>query len=39
MMQGGIKTLKERVPILERIATDNDSAHDLNRQIEELRNR
>lgn len=34
-----IKTLKERIQVLERIATDNNSANDINRQIEELRNR
>jgi hypothetical protein len=34
-----ISTLKERVQVLERIATDNSSANDLNRQIEELRSR
>jgi hypothetical protein len=38
-MQDEIKTLKERIHVLERIATDNNSANDLNRQIEELRNR
>jgi hypothetical protein len=37
-MQDEIKTLKERIQVLERIATDNNSAHDLNRQIDELRN-
>ncbi|NJM49594.1 MAG: hypothetical protein HC843_00745 [Sphingomonadales bacterium] len=34
-----ISDLKERVKVLERIATDNSSAHDINRQIEELRSR
>jgi hypothetical protein len=38
-MQDEIKTLKERIQVLERIATDNNSANDLNRQIEELRSR
>ncbi len=38
-MQDEIKTLKERIHVLERIATDSNSANDLNRQIEELRNR
>lgn len=32
-----IRALKERIQVLERIATDNNSAHDINRQIEELR--
>lgn len=36
-MQDEIKALKERVQVLERIATDNNNANDLNRQIEELR--
>ena len=38
-MQDEIKILKERIQVLERIATDNNSANDLNRQIEELRSR
>jgi L-asparaginase II len=38
-MRDEIKSLKERIQVLERIATDNNSANDLNRQIEELRNR
>lgn len=38
-MQEEIRALKERIQVLERIATDNNSATDLNRQIEELRNR
>lgn len=38
-MQDEIRALKERIQVLERIATDNNSAIDLNRQIEELRNR
>jgi hypothetical protein len=38
-MQDEIKLLKDRIQVLERIATDNNSANDLNRQIEELRNR
>lgn len=36
-MQDEIKALKERIQVLGRIATDNNSANDLNRQIEELR--
>ena len=36
-MQDEIKALKERIQVLERIATDNNNANDLNRQIEELR--
>ena len=39
MMQDEIKLLKDRIQVLERIATDNNSANDLNRQIEELRGR
>ena len=38
-MRDEIKVLKDRIQILERIATDNNSANDLNRQIEELRDR
>lgn len=38
-MQDEIRTLKERIQVLERIATDNTSANDINRQIEELRGR
>ena len=38
-MREEIKALKERIQVLERIATDNNSANDINRQIEELRNR
>ena len=38
-MRGEIKVLKDRIAVLERIATDNNSATDLNRQIEELRSR
>lgn len=38
-MQDEIRTLKERIQVLERIATDNSSASDINRQIEELRGR
>ncbi|MEP7349335.1 MAG: hypothetical protein ABI668_05205 [Sphingorhabdus sp.] len=34
-----IRALKERIHVLERIATDNNSANDINRQIEELRDR
>jgi hypothetical protein len=36
-MQDEIKVLKERIQVLERIATDNTTANDINRQIEELR--
>jgi hypothetical protein len=38
-MQDEIRVLKERIQVLERIATDNNSASDINRQIEELRGR
>ncbi|MFN3620824.1 hypothetical protein [Sphingorhabdus sp.] len=38
-MQDEIRALKERIQVLERIATDTSSANDLNRQIEELRSR
>ncbi len=38
-MQDEIRMLKDRIQVLERIATDNNSSNDLNRQIEELRNR
>jgi hypothetical protein len=38
-MQDEIRVLKDRIQVLERIATDNNSANDLNRQIEELRGR
>ncbi|MEY3624256.1 MAG: hypothetical protein RLZZ407_1815 [Pseudomonadota bacterium] len=38
-MQDEIRALKERIQVLERIATDNNSASDINRQIEELRSR
>jgi hypothetical protein len=34
-----ISLLKERIQVLERIATDNNSANDINRQIEQLRDR
>lgn len=36
-MQDEIKVLKDRIQVLERIATDNSSANDINRQIEALR--
>jgi thiamine biosynthesis lipoprotein ApbE len=36
-MQDEIRTLKDRIQVLERIATDNSSANDINRQIEALR--
>ncbi|MEY4620020.1 MAG: hypothetical protein RIS65_1192 [Pseudomonadota bacterium] len=38
-MQDEIRALKERIQVLERIATDTNSASDINRQIEELRSR
>jgi hypothetical protein len=38
-MQDEIRALKERIQVLERIATDNNNASDINRQIEELRSR
>ncbi len=38
-IQDEIRALKERIQVLERIATDNNSASDINRQIEELRGR
>ena len=38
-MQDEIRALKERIQVLECIATDNNSASDINRQIEELRSR
>lgn len=38
-MQDEIRALKERIQVLERIATDNNSGSDINRQIEELRSR
>ena len=38
-MREEINTLKERIHVLERIATDNNSANDINRQIEQLRDR
>lgn len=39
LLRSEIKELKERIIVLERIATDNRGADDLNRQIEELRSR
>jgi hypothetical protein len=36
-MQDEIRALKERIQVLERIATDNSSANDVGRQIEALR--
>jgi hypothetical protein len=36
-MQDEIKILKDRIQVLERIATDNSSAADVSRQIEALR--
>jgi hypothetical protein len=38
-MRDEITMLKERIQVLERIATDNNSASDINRQIEQLRDR
>lgn len=38
-MQDEIRDLKERIQVLERIATDNNNMSDINRQIEELRSR
>lgn len=38
-MQDEIRMLKDRIQVLERIATDSNSSTDLNRQIEELRGR
>lgn len=38
-MRDEIRALKDRIQVLERIATDNNSASDINRQIEELRDR
>ncbi len=38
-LQDEIRSLKDRVQVLERIATDTSSANDINRQIEELRQR
>ncbi len=38
-MQDEIRVLKERIQVLERIATDNNNTSDINRQIEELRSR
>jgi hypothetical protein len=36
-MQDEIRILKDRIQVLERIATDNNSANDVSRQIEALR--
>ncbi len=36
-MREEIKTLKERIAVLERLATDNNSAIALDREIEKLR--
>ncbi len=38
-MQDEIRALKERIQVLERIATDNNNTSDINRQIEERRSR
>ena len=32
-----IRTLKDRIAVLERLATDNHGAHELDREIERLR--
>ena len=34
-----VRALRERVQVLERLVTDNHSSHDLDRQIEQLRDR
>jgi hypothetical protein len=36
-MRDEITMLKDRIQVLERIATDNNSANDITRQIEQLR--
>jgi hypothetical protein len=36
-MREEMSMLKDRIQVLERIATDNNSANDINRQIEQLR--
>jgi hypothetical protein len=38
-MRDEISMLKERIQVLERIATDGNNASDINRQIEQLRDR
>ena len=38
-LQDEIRELKERVKVLERIATDSSNANDVSRQIEALRDR
>jgi hypothetical protein len=38
-MHEEIRTLKDRIQVLERIATENNAANDINRQIEQLRDR
>lgn len=38
-MRDEITMLKERIQVLERIATDGNNASDINRQIEQLRDR
>lgn len=38
-MREEIRTLKDRIQVLERIATENNAANDINRQIEQLRDR
>ena len=39
VLQDEIRELKERVKVLERIATDSSNANDVSRQIEALRDR
>lgn len=39
IMRDEIRTLKDRIQVLERIATDNNSTNDINRQFEQLRDR
>jgi hypothetical protein len=38
-MREEIAALKDRIQVLERIATDNNNANDIGRQIEQLRDR
>ncbi len=38
-MREEIRVLKDRIQVLERIATDNSSANDVSRQIEALRSK
>lgn len=39
MLKDEIRTLKDRIAVLERIATDNNRAVNLDREIEQLRDR